>query len=51
MDTSKARVTFTSRILIPRTNPNKMECLCQYAIEHGIDPEKFSIITVAEKKR
>lgn len=26
-------------------------CLYQHAIEHGIDPEKFSIITEAEKKR
>ncbi|CAG8687444.1 5961_t:CDS:1, partial [Ambispora gerdemannii] len=25
--------------------------LCQYAIEHKMDPEKFSIITEAEKKR
>ncbi|CAG8474032.1 10299_t:CDS:2, partial [Ambispora leptoticha] len=25
--------------------------LRQYAIEHGIDPEKFSVITEAEKKR
>jgi hypothetical protein len=28
-----------------------MECLYQYAIEHGLDPEKFSIVTEAEKKR
>ncbi|CAG8584934.1 2687_t:CDS:2, partial [Diversispora eburnea] len=25
--------------------------LCQYAIEHKMDPEKFSVITEAEKKR
>ena len=36
---------------IPRTNPDKMECLYQYAIEYGLDPEKFSIVTEAEKKR
>lgn len=36
---------------ISRTNPNKMECLYKYAIEHGEDPEKFSIITEAEKNR
>ena len=28
-----------------------MECLYQYAVEHGLDPEKFSIVTEAEKKR
>ncbi|CAI2198423.1 19986_t:CDS:2, partial [Funneliformis geosporum] len=32
-----------TRTLIPRTDPNKMECLYQYAVEHGLDPEKFSI--------
>ncbi|CAB4391231.1 unnamed protein product [Rhizophagus irregularis] len=26
-----------------------MECLYQYAVEHGLDPEKFSIVTEAEK--
>src|SRR5688572_5054842 len=31
-------------------HPNKTR-LYQYAIEHGIDPEKFSIITEAEKNR
>nr|CAG8575314.1 13639_t:CDS:10 [Entrophospora candida] len=36
---------------ISRTNPNKMECLYKYAIEHGEDPDKFSIITEAEKNR
>ena len=41
----------SSRTPIPRTNPNKMECLYQYAVEHGLDPEKFSIVTEAEKKR
>jgi len=30
--------------------PNKT-CLYQYAIEHKIDPDKFSVITEAEKKR
>ncbi|RHZ69856.1 hypothetical protein Glove_277g14 [Diversispora epigaea] len=33
---------------IPRTNPNK---IYQYAIEHKIDPEKFSVITEAEKNK
>ncbi|UZO11140.1 uncharacterized protein OCT59_002712 [Rhizophagus irregularis] len=33
------------------TDPNKMECLYRYAVKHGLDPEKFSIITEAEKKR
>jgi hypothetical protein len=28
-----------------------MECLYQYAVEHGLDPEKFSIVTEAEKKK
>ncbi|CAG8629560.1 11116_t:CDS:2 [Funneliformis caledonium] len=32
------------------TNPNKTR-LYQYAIEHKMDPEKFSIITEAEKNR
>ena len=41
----------SSRTPIPRTNPNKMECLYQYAVEHGLDPEKFSIVTEADKKR
>ncbi|CAB4379311.1 unnamed protein product [Rhizophagus irregularis] len=41
----------TSRTPIPKTNPNKMECLYQYAVEHGLDPEKFSIVTEAEKHR
>ncbi|CAB4382495.1 unnamed protein product [Rhizophagus irregularis] len=41
----------TSRTPIPRTDPNKMECLYQYAVEHGLDPEKFSIVTGAEKHR
>src|SRR5947209_606589 len=40
---------------IPRTHPNKIYQpevgLRQYAIEHGMDPEKFSIITEAEKNR
>ncbi|CAG8659649.1 6095_t:CDS:1, partial [Diversispora eburnea] len=40
---------------IPRTNPNKIyhpeASLRQYAIEHGMDPEKFSVITEAEKNR
>ncbi|GET03519.1 crinkler (CRN) family protein, putative [Rhizophagus clarus] len=40
----------SSRTPIPRTNPNKMECLYQYVIEHGLDPKKFSIVTEAEKK-
>ena len=41
----------SSRQPIPRTNPNKMGCLYQYAIKHGMDPEKFSVITEAEKNR
>ncbi|GBB85395.1 hypothetical protein RclHR1_11950003 [Rhizophagus clarus] len=41
----------SSRTPIPRTNINKMECLYQYAVEHGLDPEKFSIVTEADKKR
>ncbi|CAG8621364.1 10364_t:CDS:1, partial [Ambispora leptoticha] len=32
------------------TNPNKTR-LYQYAIEHKMDPEKFSIVTEAEKNR
>ncbi|CAI2189504.1 13190_t:CDS:2 [Funneliformis geosporum] len=28
-----------------------MECLYQYTIKHGLDPEKFSIVTEAEKKK
>ncbi|CAG8483107.1 13039_t:CDS:2, partial [Acaulospora colombiana] len=32
----------SSRQPIPMTNPNKMECLYQYAVENGLDPEKFS---------
>ncbi|GES72571.1 hypothetical protein GLOIN_2v921480 [Rhizophagus clarus] len=28
-----------------------MECLYQYAVEHSLDPEKFSIVTEAEKHR
>src|SRR5215213_9662946 len=40
-----------SRTPILRTSPNKMECLYQYAVEHGLDPEKFSIVTEADKKR
>jgi hypothetical protein len=31
----------TSRTPIPRTDPNKMECLYQYTVEHGLDPENF----------
>ncbi|RIA82562.1 hypothetical protein C1645_743700 [Glomus cerebriforme] len=50
--TSNASVpSASSRTPIPRTNPNKMECLYQYAIEHGLDPEKFLIVTEADKKR
>ncbi|CAG8623695.1 1348_t:CDS:1, partial [Diversispora eburnea] len=33
---------------ISKTNPNKNH-LYQYAIEHGINPKEFSIITEAEK--
>ena len=33
------------------TDQNKMECLYQYAVEHGLDPEKLSTVTEAEKKR
>jgi hypothetical protein len=48
---SKASVPPASRRPTSRTNPNKMECLYQYAIEHSFDLEKFSIVTEAEKKR
>jgi hypothetical protein len=48
---SKASVSSTFCRPIPRTNPNKMECLYQYAVKHGIDPEKFSNVTEAKKKR
>ncbi|CAG8689736.1 4133_t:CDS:1, partial [Ambispora gerdemannii] len=41
----------SSRQPIPRTNPNKMECLYQYAVENGLDSEKFSVITKAEKDK
>ncbi|CAG8529758.1 2160_t:CDS:2 [Rhizophagus irregularis] len=34
------------------TNPDKMKCLYQYAIKRGEkNPEKFSIITGAEKNK
>ena len=48
---SKASMSSTSRQLISKTNSNKMECLYQYAIEHGINPKKFLTVTEAEKKR
>ncbi|CAG8515952.1 12690_t:CDS:2 [Acaulospora colombiana] len=32
------------------THPNK-NCLYQYDIKHGMNPEKFAVITEAEKKR
>ncbi|GES77023.1 hypothetical protein GLOIN_2v1649975 [Rhizophagus clarus] len=49
---SQANVTSTtSQTWIPKTNPNKMECLYQYAVEHSLNPEKFSIVTEAEKYR
>jgi len=35
---------------ISKTDPNKNR-LYQYAIEHGMNPKKFSIITEAEKNR
>ncbi|CAG8635494.1 9440_t:CDS:2 [Funneliformis mosseae] len=41
----------SSRTLILRTNSNKIECLYQYAVKHGLDPEKFLIVTEANKKR
>ncbi|GBB90614.1 hypothetical protein RclHR1_17610003 [Rhizophagus clarus] len=50
--TPQASVPFaSSRMPIPRTNPNKMECLYQYAVEYGLDPKKFLIVTEADKKR
>ncbi|RGB24203.1 hypothetical protein C1646_676543 [Rhizophagus diaphanus] len=48
---AKKTVSNKTRILIPRTNPNKMECFYQYAIEYSLDPEKFLIVTEADKKR
>ena len=35
---------------ISRTDPNKMECLYQYAVEHGLDPEKFRSLMRLRKK-
>ncbi|CAH1771004.1 10334_t:CDS:1, partial [Entrophospora sp. SA101] len=49
IDSQNSSMSF--RQPIPRTNPNKMECLYQYAIGHGMDPKKFSVITEAEKNR
>ncbi|CAG8448578.1 2156_t:CDS:2 [Diversispora eburnea] len=40
-----------SKVLETGTDPNKMECLYQYAIEHGEDLEQFSVITEAEKRK
>ncbi|CAG8582459.1 9773_t:CDS:2 [Ambispora gerdemannii] len=44
-----------TQLPISGTNPNKIyqpeASLCQYVIEYGMDPEKFSVITEAEKKR
>ncbi|CAG8615474.1 4657_t:CDS:2, partial [Diversispora eburnea] len=44
-----------TQLPISGTNSNKIyqpeASLHQYAIEHGMDPEKFSVITEAEKKR
>ena len=39
-------MSYASRMPIPRTNPNKTECLYQYAID--LDPKK---IFKAKKKR
>jgi len=50
--TSNASVlSASSRILIPKTNPNKMKCLYQYAVKHCLDPEKFLIVIKIDKKR
>ena len=49
--TREAEPYYSHNSPISRTNPNKMECLYKYAIEHGEDPEKFSIVTEAEKNR
>nr|CAG8585900.1 7794_t:CDS:2 [Entrophospora candida] len=49
--TQEAEPYYSHNFPISRTNPNKMECLYKYAIEHGEDPDKFSIITEAEKNR
>ncbi|RHZ72314.1 hypothetical protein Glove_243g7 [Diversispora epigaea] len=55
----KEKVIITIQSL-PKSVPNKISnlpihpnktCLYQYAIKHGIDPEKFSVITEAEKNR
>ncbi|RHZ77910.1 hypothetical protein Glove_168g306 [Diversispora epigaea] len=44
----KVSMSNKTRSSISGNNPNK---IYQYAIEHKMDPEKFSIITEAEKKR
>ncbi|CAG8604332.1 5490_t:CDS:2, partial [Diversispora eburnea] len=46
----ETQVRVPNKISNSSTRPNKTR-LYQYAIEHEIDPEKFSIITEAEKKR
>ncbi|CAH1766752.1 4168_t:CDS:1, partial [Entrophospora sp. SA101] len=49
--TREAEPCYSRNSPISRTNLNKMECLYKYAIEHGEDPEKFSIVTETEKNR
>ncbi|RHZ52562.1 hypothetical protein Glove_460g17 [Diversispora epigaea] len=57
IDQKKVIIAIQSLPEIQVSVPNKTRLyqpetsLRQYAIEHGIDPEKFSVITEAEKKR
>ncbi|CAG8639322.1 3216_t:CDS:2, partial [Diversispora eburnea] len=46
----ETQVKVSSKISNSPIHPNKNR-LYQYAIEHKIDPEKFSVITEAEKNR
>ncbi|CAG8666791.1 5727_t:CDS:1, partial [Ambispora gerdemannii] len=53
----ETQVRVSNKISNSPIHPNKTHLyqpeagLCQYAIEHKMDPEKFSIITEAEKNR
>ncbi|CAG8645175.1 8741_t:CDS:2, partial [Diversispora eburnea] len=46
----KIQVSVSNKTRNSSIHPNKIH-LYQYAIEYGMDPEKFSVITEAEKKR
>ncbi|CAG8656389.1 7835_t:CDS:1, partial [Diversispora eburnea] len=46
----ETQIVVPNKISNSPIHPNKT-CLYQYAIKHKIDPEKFSVITEAEKKR